>query len=69
MLNFSFFLGLVKWNFISISIFRFLSIRDIEKRIWISFFVFALLVIEKQGGMTGVMRGISLHNHSIFILQ
>ena len=37
---FSFFFGLVKWNSISISIFRFLSTCDIEKRIWISFFVF-----------------------------
>ena len=53
MLNFSFFLGLVKWNSISISIFHFLSIRDIKKRIWISFFVFALLVIEKQGDDRG----------------
>ena len=40
---FSFFFGLVKWNSISISIFRFLSTCDIEKRIWISFFVFAAL--------------------------
>ena len=63
------------------------------KGISISFFVLALLVIEKQigvfrmnlksglihqsfetpppppppKGMTGVMRGLSLHNHSIFI--
>ena len=40
---FSFFFGLVKWNSISISIFRFLSTCDIEKRIRISFFVFAAL--------------------------
>ena len=39
----SFFFDLVKWNSISISIFRFLSTCDIEKRIWISFFVFAAL--------------------------
>ena len=37
---FSFFFGLVKWNSISISTFRFLSTCDIEKRMWISFFVF-----------------------------
>ena len=42
-LYFSFFFGLVKWNSIPISIFRFFSTCDIEKRIWISFFVFAAL--------------------------
>ena len=39
-LYFSFFFGLVKWNSIPTSIFRFLSTCDIEKRIWISFFAF-----------------------------
>ena len=38
--HFSFFFGLVKFPFL---FFRFLSTRDIEKRIWISFFVFAAL--------------------------
>ena len=104
---FSFFFGLVKWNSISISIFRFLSTCDIEKRIWISFFVFLFRITWKTDfnftfricvacywktdwsflhefekwinppliwnstppplkGMTGVMRGLSLHNHPIF---
>ena len=72
--------------------FRFSFSHHFEKRIWILFFVFALLVIEKQigvsfvmnlksglihqsfetpprlpKGMTGIMRGLSLHNHPIFI--
>ena len=46
---FSFFFGLVKWNSISISIFRFLSTCDIEKRIWISFFVFRFRRTLKRG--------------------
>ena len=131
---FSFFFGLVKWNSISMSIFRFSSTCDIEKRIWILFYVFRFRRTLKRGfefrflffvfsslwktdfnfvfriciahcllssthshwktdwsflhefekwintpviwnstpppppkGMTGVMRGLSLHNHSIFI--
>ena len=46
---FSFFFSLVKWNSISISIFRFLSTCDIEKRIWISFFVFRFRRTLKRG--------------------
>ena len=46
---FSFFFGLVKWNSISISIFRFLSTCDIEKRIWILFFVFRFRRTLKRG--------------------
>ena len=46
---FSFFFGLVKWNSISISIFRFVSTCDIEKRIWISFFVFRFRRTLKRG--------------------
>ena len=46
---FSFFFGLLKWNSISISIFRFLSTCDTEKRIWISFFVFRFRRTLKRG--------------------
>ena len=46
---FSFFFGLLKWNSISISIFRFLSTCDTDKRIWISFFVFRFRRTLKRG--------------------
>ena len=46
---FSFFFGLLKWNSISLSIFRFLSTCDTEKRIWISFFVFRFRRTLKRG--------------------
>ena len=46
---FSFFFGLEKWNSISISIFHFLCTCDIEKRIWISFFVFRFRISLKNG--------------------
>ena len=46
---FSFFFGLVKWNSISFSIFRFLSTCDTEKRIWILFFVFRFRRTLKRG--------------------
>ena len=45
----SFFFDLVKWNSISISIFRFLSTCDTEKRIWISFFVFRFRITLENG--------------------